>query len=54
LLSRKEQVVHLPEGIWPTLRPGGLGRFGGDQGLVMNGDEGELAIDEPYLAFISV
>jgi hypothetical protein len=46
--------MHLPEGILPAQRPGGLSRFGGDQGFIVNGNQGELAIDEPYLAFISV
>jgi hypothetical protein len=46
--------MHLPEGILPTLRPGGLRRFGGDQGLIVNRNQRELAIDEPYLALISV
>jgi hypothetical protein len=46
--------MHLPEAILPAQRPGGFSRFGGDQGLIVNSNQGELAIDEPYLAFISV
>jgi hypothetical protein len=44
--------MHLPETILSAQRPGGLGRFGGDQGLIVNGNQGELAIDEPYLVFV--